>query len=219
MLTEHQIEKVQTHCNGWTDHYLKGVHHLIVDGDKGHATNVRIESVKFYGGYGKDRQDVDSKVSETFQHFLRDSKGLWIPAETRRAGEHRRARQRHYYRLDRAHAVIRPGVALWHGTPVCKCAVPILHWAVEHGWQGRVNSGVRTKAHSRWLCQNMCGHDTCPGMCAGIFTHHVGVTCAMFALDVSDYVRFAHLMAQCPIKPHIFNALPHDVVHFSPDGH
>lgn len=91
---------------------------------------------------------------------------------------------------------------------------PHLVWARANGWKGVVTSGYRDPVYSTRLCYAMCGRPFCPGRCAGTSSNHVRI-----AVDVTDYYTFAELMRRCPHKPRIFNDLPYDRVHFSPNGH
>lgn len=91
---------------------------------------------------------------------------------------------------------------------------PHLVWARANGWKGRVVSGYRDPIYSQSLCRAMCGYNSCRGTCAGVSSNHVRI-----AIDVTDYYTFAALMRRCPHKPRIYNDLPKDRVHFSPNGH
>lgn len=110
------------------------------------------------------------------------------------------------------------GVTKFDGVPVAAVAVPYLQWARDHGWTGKLVSGWRDPKYSESLCYRICGRPHCPGICAGTTSNHVGTTATRFAVDVSDYGTFKAVIARCPIKPHIFNNLPRDPVHFSPNG-
>jgi len=92
---------------------------------------------------------------------------------------------------------------------------PNLVWARKRGrWKGRVMSGYRTPWYSTSLCYGLCGHPSCSGTCAGAGSNHVRI-----ALDVTDYITFGQEMRVCPVGIRIFNDLPRDGVHFSPNGH
>lgn len=41
-------------------------------------------------------------------------------------------------------------------------------------WKGVVFSGYRSPEYCRQLCQQDCGHDSCPGTCAGVTSNHCG---------------------------------------------
>ncbi|MGH3870632.1 MAG: peptidoglycan-binding domain-containing protein [Pseudonocardiaceae bacterium] len=110
------------------------------------------------------------------------------------------------------------GVSNFEGKPCANWLIPYLRWAREHGWQGRLTSGWRDPAYSEKLCRDMCDAPTCPGRCAGRFSHHSGDVKPKGAVDVTDERRFGELMAQCPLSPRIFNDLPNDRIHFSASG-
>jgi hypothetical protein len=110
------------------------------------------------------------------------------------------------------------GVGTFDGKLCASWLIPYLTWAREHGWQGKLNSGWRDPVYSEGLCLKMCGAPTCPGRCAGRTSNHAGDVKPKGAVDVSDYVRFGQLMAQCPLSPRIRNNLPKDLVHFSVSG-
>lgn len=213
----------QHELNGWTHHYLRGVAPLVADGVPGHATRARIMGVKYYLGYGKDR---DASYKPLFVRRLRHvHEGDWSKYFSKNMHEtaaRRRKAQRRAYLAHQVGAVITPGVTRYNGVPVCKCAVPILTWCHEHGWPGHLVSGYRTPAYSDSLCYRMCGHPACPGLCAGRNSNHSGNTCHRFAVDVSDYWTFRSVVARYNAThagpAHIFNRLPRDPVHFSPSG-
>lgn len=54
-MTKKEIKDLQRELNAWTDKWLSGVKHLTLDGEIGHKTNARIEGIKYFLGYGKDR--------------------------------------------------------------------------------------------------------------------------------------------------------------------
>lgn len=58
-------------------------------------------------------------------------------------------------------------------------------------WRGSVISGYRSPEYSTSICEGMCGHPTCPGLCAGASSNHScppSHTCEPHegAVDVSD---------------------------------
>lgn len=214
-----QWKDIQRTLNRFTDKYLKGVRALRVDGVPGHSTRSRIMAVKWYIGYGKDR---DAEVKSLFIRRIRHQHGeealKFSSRDMLKAGASRRRRQRIRYHEQQVQSYLRPGVTRFDGVPVCKCAVPILEWCRRNGWHGHLVSGYRTPEYSDSLCRRMCGRSSCPGLCAGRASNHSGATCGRFAVDVSDYWNFRSVVARCPLRPHIFNALPRDPVHFSPSG-
>jgi len=199
---------------------LKGVHPLMVDGKKGFATNRRIMTVKYYLGYGSNR---DSDVTSLFVRRMRHpNDGQYFPTGMISTGRKRRAAQRARYYRNQIEAYLVPGVTTFDGKPVAKCAVPYLNYARAHGWRGGLNSGWRDPLYSQKLCYIMCGAPSCPGKCAGTSSNHVGNTCSRFAIDVSDYYTFGKIMASMPLKPgmpRLHNYLgSRDPVHYSPSG-
>jgi hypothetical protein len=212
-----EVRKVQHACNVFTNKFLKGVAPLKVDGKKGKATNSHILACKFYLGWGSNRT---SSVSAEFLKLLANPHRKAYPAKGMRAsGRYRRAKQKARWAQQHAAATVSPGVTKFDGVPVAKVAVPILQWCRQHGWHGRLVSGYRTPAYSESLCYRMCGRPSCPGKCAGRSTNHSGNTPQRFAVDVSDYGSFRSVVARCPVRPRIYNDLPIDPVHFSPNGH
>lgn len=112
-------------------------------------------------------------------------------------------------------------IGTFEGIKVATWLIPYLTWARAHGWTGRLASGWRDPAYSEQLCMKMCGAPTCPGRCAGRSSNHSGSFKPHGAIDVTDFIRFGQLMAQCPLTPHIFNdhnAIPKDPGHFSATG-
>lgn len=103
--------------------------------------------------------------------------------------------------------------------PVCGWMVEWLDKAWAHGWRGYIVSGVRTPQESTSACYHICGHPTCPGRCAGIYSNHNSTTCAYpeGAIDVTDFYNLAAIFRQ--IGAPLCNALPLDRVHFSHTGH
>lgn len=212
-------KSIQSRLNAFTKKYLRHVTPLKVDGNPGKLTRIRIESVKFYIGYGRTRKANSGAWTPKLDRALKSPKGRFLPRRVRAAGASRRARQRAAARASAGvgHAV--PGLAVFEGKTVAKCAICHLRWARKQGWRGGVNSGWRSIPYSISLCYRMCGRPSCPGRCAGAGTNHVGRSCARFAIDVSDYGTFGRLMRSCPCSPRIFNALgARDPVHFSPSG-
>jgi hypothetical protein len=57
-----------------------------------------------------------------------------------------------------------------------------------------------------------------PGAMCGAIHQSAYATPERFAMDVSDYIKFAEVVRNCPVRPHVHNSLPNDRVHFSPSG-
>lgn len=224
-LSRDDVVNIQQTCNAFTDTWLKGVARVKVDGVKGHATNVRIRACKWYVGYDEGRiQNEGSKwTSELVRRLRHPHEAKWFPSRfvMERGVERRRKQHRRWRRLQ-VEAFLRPGVTTWEGRPVARCAVPHLNYGRAHGWRDPLNSGWRDPLFSEQLCIRICGRTFCPGLCAGRTSNHVGSTCARFAVDVAGFILFGRLMATRPLPaglPRIFNALPRDPVHYSPNGH
>jgi hypothetical protein len=222
-LDRDQVKRVQRQLNDFTHHHLKGFAPLIVDGKIGTHTRNRVVSTKFYLGYPDPRS---AKVKRTLMRQLEHPNWKiyfgddnWIKIGARRRQEEIARWLKHQQQTSQLH-----GTRQYDGKTVAAYFVPILNWARYTGhnglkWHGVVVSGYRTPAYSEHLCYVMCGAPQCAGRCAGRNTNHAWTEPPRGAVDVSDYVRFGYLMQFCPIKPHIFNALPIDRVHFSPTGH
>lgn len=220
-MTRHEIERLQRALNAFTkENKALGYQSLIVDGEMGALTKKRILNIKYQLGYLRANTNV--KVDEAFYWRMKHPKQVNVKWNQDKGavkrGKKRRTKRRAAVRKNKITAFLKPGVTTFDGVPVAKCAVPILQWCREHGWQGKLVSGFRTPAYSEGLCLNMCGHPTCPGRCAGRSTNHSGNSPARFAMDVSDYIKFGEVVAHCPLQPHVHNALPNDRVHFSPTG-
>lgn len=207
------VEELQRSLNRFTKKWLDGiVGPVVVDGDKGPATDRRIQEVKFYLGYGSDRTtDVIPRFVRRMRHPrnpLYSTPGLIARGIARRRKAKRAAR-----------AGLTPGVVRFDGVPCAKWMVPYLEWARRNGWQGGLVSGWRSPEYSDSLCRAMCGAPSCPGRCAGRASNHSGSSKPRGAVDVSRYDQFGALMARCPLEPRIFNALGwRDPVHFSTTG-
>lgn len=214
------VKELQRSLNRFTGHYLKGVTPLRVDGEKGHATNVRILGVKYFLGYGQDR---NAAITDKFVRRMRHPRSRAYSTKSMiGVGIARRAKQKARWAANQVSSYLVPGVTRFDGTPVAKVAVYYLKWARENGWHGQLVSGWRDPLYSRSLCYRMCGAPSCAGRCAGTSSNHVGNSPARFAVDVSDYVNFGQLMRRMPLKhgfPRIWNGLgSRDPVHYSPNG-
>lgn len=213
---------LQNEMNAFVDkHPGLGLTKVQVDGDKGRLTNQLIREIKYLLGYSREKMKI-TETGDDFLHRMRNPtlvRPEWKQTKLAvKNGKKRRAKRRRKVRTNRFRAWLKPGVGTFDGKPVAKTAIPVLLWCREHGWHGVLVSGFRTAKYSEHLCFEICGRPSCPGRCAGRSTNHTGDNPARFAVDVSDYVNFGHIVASCPIKPHIHNALPNDLVHFSPSG-
>lgn len=219
--TKAQIKDVQRALNAFCEEHLKGVQPLIVDGDKGAATDKRIRQAKYWLGFKVPTgAGVGKQLIPRLEH-PKDPKRFPDKSYVER-GHKRRTAQREHWRRLRKKADEADGVTEFDGVPVAVVAVPYLKFARKSGvWKGHLNSGWRDPEYSEHLCYVMCNAPSCPGKCAGKSSNHVGITHDRFAVDVTDYVNFGKVMAlpNAPHNPRIFNALgAQDPVHFSPSG-
>lgn len=214
-MTRDEIKHLQHGMNIFVKKYLRGLGPILEDGKLGLSTNGRIRTCKYYLGYLKP---INAEINMDFRQRLYHPKTRKYSSYKRiRRGMERRTKQR---RLNKKndHAAKKNGVGRFDGIPVANVMIPHLQWARANGWRGVLVSGWRDPRYSQSLCFRMCGRSSCPGMCAGTSSNHVGNTPARFAGDVTDYIRFGQLMKRCPCQPRIFNRLPRDLVHFSPSG-
>jgi hypothetical protein len=202
------------------DHKSLGYVQLQVDGETGQRTKQVLHNIRYDLGYL--RENLDKPVDDNFFKRLRHPNQVeprWGQTkDVIRRGKKRRRVRRRWVARNRTRAFLKPGVGSFDGIAVAKCAIPVLTWCRQHGWRGRLVSGYRTPAYSESLCRRMCGRPTCPGRCAGRSTNHAYATPERFAMDVSDYIKFAEVVRNCPVRPHVHNSLPNDRVHFSPSG-
>lgn len=220
-MTKERIKHFQTEINAFIDsHPSLGFAKVRVDGGWGRLSKQIAREIKYELGYS--RENMTPQVGENFLHRMRNPTLVrpdWgqTALAVKNGKKRRRARRRKVRRLKIA-AFLLPGIGSFDGKPVAKCAIPILKWCRANGWNGVLVSGWRSAAYSISLCIRMCGRSSCPGKCAGAATNHTGNGPDRFAMDVSDYVNFGHIVAECPLKPHVHNSLPRDLVHFSPSG-
>jgi hypothetical protein len=220
-----EVEALQRLLNRFTSSKrLKGVAPLRVDGTKGPATNARIRQVKVWLGYVESKQGAaaGAELRARLTHPNRWQAVAHGTERQRKAavrrGQRARLAERVAWARNRARAAVTGGVRTYDGRPVAAVLVPYLDWARRHGWRGVLASGYRTPAYSESLCLRMCGRPSCPGRCAGRSTNHSQTTLSHAACDVTDYVTFRRLMAECPMHPRLTNHLPIDPVHFSVPG-
>lgn len=206
------VKERQRKLNAFTSKRLKGVGPIPVDGKEGPLTRKRIIHCKWWLGW----ESRDGSWSPKFQQALghpfdrKNTSGATVYRGIKRRAAHNALWVKTHFSS---------GVTTYDGVRVASVAVPILKWCRAHGWHGRLVSGYRDPAYSEHLCYAMCGRPSCPGRCAGRGSNHAGKTARQFAVDVSDYSTFSHVVARCPIRPHIYNALgSQDPVHFSPTG-
>lgn len=114
-----------------------------------------------------------------------------------------------------------PGTHLFDGVPVADWIWPIVKWARDHGWNGRVTSGYRSVAEQREACRHVCGNpDGCPGRCAKPGqSEHQFVEYPRGAVDVTFPGPFGIVLRDYPGGPPLRNDLPADRVHYSHSGH
>ena len=221
-MNEAQVKNLQNELNHFTTKNPSlGFTRLVLDGKPGPLTKKRLRHIKYLLGYSHENMKHFSADRNFYRRLNAPTRVNDNWGQTKLAvknGKKRRRARRVWVRRNKVKAFLKPGVGTFDGKPVAKCAIPILTWCRANGWHGQLVSGWRDPKYSQHLCQMMCGRPSCPGKCAGLSSNHVGNTPAKFAMDVSDYVNFGHVVARCPIKPHVHNALPNDLVHFSPSG-
>jgi hypothetical protein len=213
-MTKEEVEQLQRDLNRFTNRFLEKFPALIVDGDRGRATNRRIVGCKFYLGYEGGPQRSIRVLPQFRKRLARPTSPQVMPAGMIKLGEERRSEQH-----ERARQPVATGATLFDGRQVANWLKPYLDFARNNGWKGTLTSGFRDPEHSEQLCLQMCGKPSCPGKCAGRTSNHSGNKKPKGAVDVSDFVRFGQLMQRCPLEPRIFNALgDQDPVHFSATG-
>jgi hypothetical protein len=221
-MTKREVIHLQNTMNAWVKKYLKYVAPIRVDGDKGHATNERVRFIKYYLGYVEARRTGAEGATAGQEFFNRMAHPRSTKFNTVRGaarGLRRRVAQRRAAQKSHDAANQNGKVAHYDGVPVAGVVVDVLDWCRAHGWRGRLVSGYRTPEYSEHLCFNMCRRPSCPGKCAGRTTNHSGLTNDRCAVDVTFYVDFRRIVANCPLQPRLHNDLPIDPVHFSPNGH
>jgi hypothetical protein len=220
-MTKTEVTHLQNSMNRFAENHPDlGLPPLRIDGDFGRLTKDRVRLIKYLLGYSRKRMvpQVGAPFFKRMNHPTVVEPSWRQTAASVKTGKKRRAKRRRSVRRNRVVAFLKPGVGTFDGVPVAKCAIPVLQWCRHHGWKGRLVSGFRTAKHSEDICISMCGRPSCPGKCAGRSTNHTGNSPARFAMDVSDFVNFGHIVAGCPLQPKVHNALPRDLVHFSPSG-
>jgi len=220
-MSHEEIRHLQTELNKFTHaHPRLGFVDLIVDGNNGTHTRNRLREVKHMLGYMPENlgDPVNDNFYKRLHHPERVEPRWGVTSVTVKRSKKNMAQRRRWVLRNKARAYLKPGVGSFDGIVVAKSVIPVLQWCRQHGWHGRLVSGYRTPAYSEQLCYRMCGRPSCPGRCAGRATNHAYATASRFAVDVSDYVNFGHIVASCPLRPHIHNDLPNDRVHFSPSG-
>lgn len=218
-MTKSEITHLQNQMNHFTRmHRDLGRPDLRVDGEMGALTRNRVHEIKYDLGYINVKGEINEDFFTRMEHPTKLLPGAHQDKAALARGRARRNTRRLHVIRNRFRAFLKPGVANFDGIPVAKAVIPVLQWCRANGWKGRLVSGYRTPAYSEGLCKAMCGRPSCPGRCAGRSTNHAYAIPSRFAIDVSDYVNFGHIVAKCPIQPKIHNALPNDRVHFSPQG-
>jgi hypothetical protein len=218
-----KTRELQRELNQFTNSHLRYVAPLRVDGKRGPATNNRIQLTKYYLGFqrayrtGANAHRVDNEYLRRLRHP--DNPHSYKSEHAHRRAVRRRQWQRAHAQKPKPPVMKKYGIGMYDGRPCANAAIPYLNWARRNGWHGHLNSGWRSRAYSQHLCYAMCGAPMCPGRCAGVNTNHVYAQPDRFAIDVTDYVTFGHLMARCPLRPQLHNYLGSaDPVHYSPSG-
>lgn len=220
-MTHKEIVHLQSALNRFVqDHKQLGHSALRVDGDWGRLTKKLFRDVQYDIGYLRENtlKVPDDNFFKRANHPNQVEPKWGQTRDAVKRGQRRRAERRKAVLRNRFRAYLKPGVGHFDGVPVAKTAIPVLEWCRAHDWHGTLVSGWRSGPYSESLCYRMCGRPSCPGKCAGRSTNHTGTGPDRFAMDVSDYIKFGEVVAECPIRPHVHNSLPNDRVHFSPQG-
>ena len=118
-MTKKEVKQLQRDMNDFTTKRLKNFPFIIVDGDRGFATNRRIVMCKFFLGYtGKSKRS--HRLTPPFREQL-EHPNLIEPEEMRKLGVERRAAQH-----KRARERVPAGVTTFDAQPVAKWMVPYL---------------------------------------------------------------------------------------------
>lgn len=102
------------------------------------------------------------------------------------------------------------GVGHFEGTPVAAWIVPILQYARQHGWRGKVNSGYRTFAQQQAIYRSGVRPAAVPGT-----SNHESDRFPGGAIDVSDAPQLAQILRGSPYASKLVWAGAKDPVHFS----
>lgn len=208
--------RVQRAMNRFTKKYVEGVGPVRVDGDWGPASIKRASEVKFWLGYTSPISGQWRTVTERFVDRMNTPGKPSLSSKTMiDRGKARRRKQQ----AEARRPLPAMGVSLFDGRKAANAAIPHMEFARAHGWEGWLVSGWRDPDFSESLCMDMCGHPSCPGKCAGKASNHVGRTPDRFAIDVAFWEQFGEIVKRSPHQPRIFNDLPKDRVHYSPNGH
>lgn len=111
------------------------------------------------------------------------------------------------------------GLTQFDGHPVASWIVPILNWARQHGWTGRVTSGYRTPAEQEAAARAYGLEHYGPGGPLG--SNHVGYIWPRGAVDVTNPQELAQVLHGYPGFPRLVwgGTTIEDAVHFSATGH
>lgn len=210
-MTENEVKELQRALNRFTKKFLRDVPPLDDDGVKGTLTNRRIMTVKFYLGYGENR---DGSVKPLFRRRMAHPHSpRFSTPQMLATGAARRRKQRALA----GQPLPSEGVSHFDGKPVASWMIPHLQESRRNGWRGSVFSGFRTPERSEQICREMCGQPTCPGRCGGKNSNHSKVREPEGAIDVTDHENFGRIQKKIgsPLK----NNLPADRPHYSASGH
>jgi len=104
----------------------------------------------------------------------------------------------------------RKGTANFEGTKVAGWIAPILQYARERGWQGKVNSGFRSYAEQQHIYNSGVRPAAVPGT-----SNHEGDEFPRGAVDVSDAQQLSRILRNSPYAQKLIWAGAKDPVHFS----
>jgi hypothetical protein len=127
-MTKEQVKELQKDLNRFTGRFLEKVARIMVDGDRGPATNRRIVECKFYIGYTGAPQR-STRLTPQFRRRLNHPKSSeFMPDAMIKRGEQRRREQRQH-----AQQPVTTGVTTFDGRPVAAWMKPYLEPARTAG--------------------------------------------------------------------------------------
>jgi len=103
------------------------------------------------------------------------------------------------------------GLTTFDGVPVCKWIADELQWARDHGWNGSLTSGYRSKQHQAEVCATGVKPCATPGT-----SNHQGKAFPKCAADVSEPEQLDRVLSKKPVrKLHYTGKSIGDIPHFS----
>lgn len=102
------------------------------------------------------------------------------------------------------------GTVDFEGKPVAAWIAPVLRYARKQGWQGSVNSGIRTYADQKRIWDSGVRPAARPGT-----SNHEGNVFPRGAVDVSDAQQLSNIILRSPYRHLLVYAGAKDPPHFS----